>query len=295
MDPITDFLQQSINGLAVGCIYALVGLGFVLIYKATHVVNFAQGEILMIGAFLFFTFSDAWKFDFWVSAVLAILCTSAIGGLLYYSLLRRIPEHQVIPAVIITIGIGIIARNGVRLIPEWGSDTHTVSTPFSSAIVSIGGLAIGGDHLGIMIATAVLIAGLQIILVWTKPGLAIRALSQDRTAVRRLGVPVTTFAAMVWALSGGISGLAGVLFAPVVFIHPEMGYLALRAFSAAVLGGFVSIPGTVVGGIVVGVAEELAGFYLPEGIKSVTPHLILIAALLMRPRGFLSAPNIRKA
>lgn len=295
MGLIADFLQQFVNGVSVGGIYALVGLGFVLIYKATHTVNFAQGELMMLGAFFFYTFTGVCGLSYWIGAFLAIACAGILGGLLGRALIRSVPEQHVLAGVLVTVGVGLLASNGVRLVPGWGSETHAVTAPFSDSIVNTGALVLGGDRIAILGATIVLVAGLQYILLRTKPGLAIRALSQDRMTALQVGVPIEATISMIWATSAGIAAIAGILLAPTIFVHADMGYLALHAFPAAVLGGFVSIPGTIVGGLVVGVAEELAGFYLPEGVKNVVPHLILLAALLLRPQGLFGSPNVRRA
>lgn len=295
MNLLSDFLQQVTNGVAVGGIYALVGLGFVLIYKATHVVNFAHGEFMMVGAFLFYSFHDAWGMSYGVGAALAIALVGIVGGGMGRILSRSISDRQALAGVLVTVGIGMMANNGVRLVPGWGNDTRAVSTPFADQIVTAGTVVLSGDRLAIVVSCIVLIAALQFFLMRTRRGLAIRAMSHDRMTALQMGVPIPVTTSMIWAASTGLAAFAGILLAPAIFVHADMGYIAFHAFPAAVLGGFVSIPGTIVGGIAVGVAEELAGFYLPEGVKNVVPHAILLMALLLRPRGFFESPKIRDA
>ncbi|HZD25081.1 MAG TPA: branched-chain amino acid ABC transporter permease [Alphaproteobacteria bacterium] len=294
MDAFYQFVQQVVSGMAVGCIYALVALGFVLIYKATEVVNFAQGDIMMVGAFIAYTFISIWGFNFWIGALLAILCTAGFGWVLDRTLIRPIVGQPVFAIVMVTIGIGFLARSVVAMIPGWGVDTYTLVTPFYQKTVALGALVLSQDHLAIIVATIAICALMYVFFTHTRLGVAMQATSQNQLAAYYMGVPVKNVFSMIWAISAGTACAAGILLAPIAFIHTNLGFLAIKAFPAAVLGGFGSIPGAVVGGLIIGVIESLSGFYLPEGFKDVAAYIVLLAVLVLKPEGLFGAVGRKK-
>ncbi len=293
METFLQFLQQVISGSAIGCIYALVALGFVLIYKSTEVVNFAQGDLMMLGAFFGFTFISIFGMPFWLGALLAILVMGIIGGLLDRIVLRPLAGYPPFAIVMVTIGLGFVLRSMVSMIPGWGVDTYTFQTPFTDKVVRYGGLVISQEHLSVIVMTILLCGVLYLFFRFTRIGIAMQATSQNQLAAFYMGIPVKTIFSMVWALSSAVAGFSGILLAPIAFVHINMGFIGLKAFPAAVLGGFGSIPGAIVGGLIIGIVESLAGLYLPEGFKDVAAYMVLLAVLVMRPQG-LFGETIRK-
>jgi branched-chain amino acid transport system permease protein len=292
-DPV-QFVQQLVSGTAIGCVYALVALGFVLIYKATEVVNFAQGELLMIGAFLAYTLIAIAGLDFWLGGLLAVGLAAGFGFLLERVVVRPIVGQPVFAIVMVTIGIGFVARSVATMIPGWGVDTHVLKTPFSNRTVAVGAVVLSQDHVAIITLTVLLCAALFLFFSRTTLGMAMQATSQNQLAAYYVGIPVKTVFSLIWGISAGVAAFAGVLLAPIAFVHANMGFIGIKAFPAAVLGGFGSVPGAVVGGLVIGVVESLAGFYLPEGFKDVAAYVVLLLVLLVRPQGLFGEANRKK-
>ena len=285
MGDVVAFTQQVVSGTAIGCVYALVALGFVLIYKATEVINFAQGDILMVGAFLAYTLIVLAGFNFWVGALLAIGLTAVLGFFLERLVIRPIVGQPIFAIVMVTIGIGFVARSVVSMTPGWGVDTHFIETPFSNKTVRWGAVVLSQDHVAIILLTILLCLVLFLFFRRTTLGIAMQATSQNQLAAYYMGIPVKRVFSLIWAISAGVAAFAGVLLAPIAFVHANMGFIGIKAFPAAVLGGFGSIPGAVVGGLIIGVVEALAGFYLPEGFKDVAAYIVLLVMLAVRPQG----------
>jgi len=285
MQWLSDFAQMLASGTSIGCVYAIVALGFVLIYKASEIVNFAQGDLMMLGAFLGFTFIGVIGMPFVVGLVLAAMCMALIGATLDRLVLRPMVGEPVFAIVIITVGIGFVIRSLVIMLPGWGAETRTIATPYSRRALTFGGVAIGNEHLAIIAGTLILILVLYAFFRYTRLGIAMQASSQNQLAAYHVGIPVKSILSLIWAISAATAALAGILLAPVTFVHVNMGFIGLKAFPAAVLGGFGSIPGAVVGGLVIGIVEALAGFYLPEGFKDVAAYVLLLLVLAIRPQG----------
>jgi branched-chain amino acid transport system permease protein len=285
MHGLAEFAQQILSGTAVGCIYVLVALGFVLVYKATEVVNFAQGELMMLGAFLGYTFIVLAGLPFWLGALLAVACMVVAGALIDRTVVRPIVGQPVFAIVMVTIGVSFVLRSIVSVMPGWGTDTYRLVTPVSGKVINVGGLAMSGDHLIIITATLVLGVALYAFFRYTRIGLAMQAVSQNQLAAYYAGIPVKTVFSLIWAVSAAVAGVAGILLAPIAFVHVNMGSIGLKAFPAAVLGGFGSVPGVVAGGLLIGIIEALAGFYLAEGFKDVAAYVILLAVLMVWPQG----------
>ena len=294
-----QFLQLIASGIAQGCIYGLIALGFVLIYKATETINFAQGDLMMLGGFLGLTGTLALGLPFWAAFAAALVVMLFFGMALERAVLRPLLGQPAFTVVMVTIGIGYLARGLVTMIPEWGTDTHVLPVPYRDEIVSVGGSGVDGglilsmEHIVIIVVTAALIAGLYLLFKHTKIGIAMQATSQNQLAAFYMGIPVRRINMLVWGLSAAISACAGLLLAPITFVHANMGFIGLKAFPAAVVGGFGSIPGALVGGLIIGVVETLAGFYLPEGFKDIAAYIVVLVMLAVKPNG-LFGENLRK-
>lgn len=294
MRALAELSQQIASGTAAGCIYALVALGFVLIYKATEVVNFAQGELMMLGAFCGYTLIVVLGLPFWLALILAMAAMAGLGGLLDRTVIRPIVGQPVFAIVMVTVGIGFVARGVVSLVPGWGVDTHMIASPFAGGVLKMGSLAVSHDQIAIMAATALLVGALFLFFRFTRVGVAMQATSQNQLAAYYVGIPVKSVFSMIWALSAAVAALAGILLAPIVFVHVNMGFVGLKAFPAAVLGGFGSLPGAIAGGLIIGIVESLAGFYLPEGFKDVAAYVVLLLVLAVRPQGLFGERTRKK-
>ena len=283
---------MTLNGLAVGCIYGLVALGFVLIYKATELVNFAQGDLLMLGAFVAFMAVTWWGLDYWTSFVIAILTVALFGALLDATLLRRVIGQPQFAVVMLTIGLGAIFRTFASV--TWGSEIYTLPTPFDG-VWKIAGVTISHQYVSIVVGTLILCGVLYGFFNYTRIGVAMQATSQNQLAAYYMGIPVKLIFSLIWAISAATAAVAGILLAPVTLIDINMGLaVALKAFAAAVLGGFGSIPGALVGGIVIGLIELYAGATLPEGFKDTAPYIVLLLMLAVRPQGLFGSLGRKK-
>lgn len=286
MEDAARLLQLVVNGAAAGCIYGLIALGFVLIYKATEMVNFAQGDIMMLGGFVAYTLITHFGLNYWVGALLAIAITAAFGFALDALVLRRVIGQPQFAVVMLTLGLGFIFRAGAGI--AWGYDSVGFITPFTNKTVKVGLLVLGQDSLSIIVGTVLLCGVLYLFFSKTRLGVAMQASSQNQLAAYYMGIPVRTVFSLIWAISAGVAAVAGILLSPVSMIDVNMGFLGIKAFAAAVIGGFGSIPGSLVGGVLVGIVEQLAGYYLPAGFQEVTSNVVLLAMLILRPQGLFA-------
>jgi branched-chain amino acid transport system permease protein len=282
-DRLDTVLQLVLNGLAVGCIYGLVALGFVLIYKATELVNFAQGDLMMLGAFTCYMFVVWYGVGYWAAFAIAVAAVALFGALLDATVLRRVIGQPQFAVVMLTIGLGAMFRSFASI--TWGSEIYTLPTPFSAKATRLAGVTISHEYVSIIVGTVVLCALLYAFFTYTRVGVAMQATSQNQFAAYCMGIPVKVMFSLIWAISAGVAAVAGVLLAPVSLIDINLGFIGLKAFAAAVLGGFGSIPGAVVGGLTIGLIELLSGAYLPQGAKDVAAYVVLLAVLAVRPQG----------
>lgn len=289
-----EFAQLLLGGIATGCVYGLVALGFVLIYKATEAVNFAQGDMMMLGAFftLQFVNADYWHLPFWPGLALAVLVTAGVGYLLEAFVIRRLFGQPQFAVVILTIAAGFVLRFLAGFV--WGHELLTLETPFAGKNLSLFGLAIGLDEVFVIGMTVLLTGALYLFFARTRLGMAMQASSQNQLAAYYMGVPVKRIHGLVWALSGGISTIAGVMFAARGSIDPSLGLLGIKAFAAAVIGGFGSLPGALAGGLIVGIVEPFSARYIPAGFSQIMPYAIMLLVLLIRPNGLFAQIQSKK-
>ena len=286
-------LQLMISGIAQGCIYGLIALGFVLIYKGTETVSFAQGDLMMLGAFAGLACMTLLEFPFWLSVICAIGGMGLFGFLLERIVIRPILGQPAFTIVMLTIGIGYVTRGAITMIPVIGTETHVLPVPYKDQIWRLGTLVLNVEQMVVIAVTAVLCAGLFALFKYSKVGIAMQASSQNQLAAYYMGIPVKRINGMVWGLAAAVAAIAGLLLAPITFVHANMGFIGLKAFPAAVVGGFGSLPGAIVGGLVIGIVESLAGFYAPAGVKDVAPYVVVLIMLMVRPNG-LFGEKLRK-
>ena len=283
-----EVLQLMVSGLANGCVYGLIALGFVLIYKATEQVNFAQGDLMMLGAFVALGFgNDDWLgFPFLVACAAAIVIMACVGWSLERVVLRHIFGQSQVAVVILTIALGFVLRFIAGLI--WGHDPLSLENPFAGQHAGFGGLVLGLDEVAVIVVTLFLTGVLFVFFRRTRLGIAMQASSQNQLAAYYMGIPVKRVHGLTWALAGAIAAVAGILFATKGAIDPNTGLLGIKAFAAAVIGGFGSLPGALAGGLVVGLAEPFAARYIAAGYSQIVPYALLILVLLFRPHGLFS-------
>jgi len=281
-------------GIAQGCVYALVALGFVLIYKATETVNFAQGDLMMLGGFFALTAAVLLDWPYWATILFAVAAMALVGMLIERLVLRPVLGQPAFTVVMITIGVGFVLRGVVTMIPGWGTDTYTFPTPFADGTFKIGEVIFAVQQVAVIAMTAALVSALYLFFRFSKLGVAMQATSQNQLAAAYMGIPVRRVNMMIWGLSAGVAAFAGILLAPVTFVHSNMGFIGLKAFPAAVVGGFGSVPGAIVGGLIIGLVEAFAGRYLPEGFKDVAAYVVVLAVLMIKPSGIFGETARKK-
>ena len=291
---LSQILQLLVAGVSQGCVYALVALGFVLIYKATETVNFAQGDVMMLGAFFALTASVVMGWPYWATILFAVGVMAVVGMLTERLVLRPVLGHPQFTVVMITIGVGYVMRGVVTMVPGWGTDTYQIPTPYVDDVWKVGGVILPVQQLMVIVLTAGLCAALYLFFRFTRVGVAMQATSQNQLAAYYMGIPVRRINMLIWGISAGVAAFAGILLAPATFVHSNMGFIGLKAFPAAVVGGFGSVPGSIVGGLIIGVVEALAGFYLAEGFKDVAAYVVVLIVLLVWPSGIFGETARKK-
>ncbi len=287
-------LQVLVSGIAQGCIYGLIALGFVLIYKATETVSFAQGDIMMVGGFVALLLINQLGLSLWLALPLAVLALAAFGLGIERLMIRPVLGQPAFAIVMLTLGLGYLARGVITMLPVVGTETHRLGLPYSGPVTLPGGIVLAVEQLVVIGLTLVLSLGLYALFRFTRVGLAMQAASQNQLAAYYMGIPVRRLNGYVWALAAGVAAVAAVLLAPITFVHANMGLIGLKAFPAAVVGGFGSLPGAIVGGIVIGVVEALAGFYLPEGVKDISAYVLVLLVLMLMPHGLFGERLAKK-
>jgi branched-chain amino acid transport system permease protein len=285
--------QLAISGIAQGCIYGLIALGFVLIYKATETVSFVQGDLMMLGAFIGLGAVTILGMPFLIAILAAVIAMGIVGLFIERLTIRPILGQPQFTVVMLTIGIGYILRGLITMIPNIGTETHALAVPYKDEIWRFGELVVAVESVVVIASTAILCAILYGVFRFSTVGIAMQAVSQNQLAAYYMGIPVKRLNGLVWALAAAVAGIAGLLLAPITFVHANMGFIGLKAFPAAVVGGFGSLPGAIVGGLIIGLVESLAGFYLPAGFKDVAPYIVVLLMLWFMPNG-LFGDQLRK-
>ncbi|HSZ65701.1 MAG TPA: branched-chain amino acid ABC transporter permease, partial [Xanthobacteraceae bacterium] len=284
-------LQLALSGLSIGSIYALVGLALVLPFKASGIVNFAQGEIVTFGAYLALILSGLGLP--YLAVVPLVLVGAAMFGMATERLLiRPIANQPEFTLVIVTFAIGFIIKAAIRL--HWQDNTFSIDAPFVGPPLVLGALRLNPAYLVFILGTVVVVAALFLFFGYSKFGKAMRATALDPIAAKLMGIRIGSVFSAAWALSTMLGAFVGLLLAPVIGINPEIGHLILKGLVAAVIGGFSSLGGAVVGGLLLGLLETYAGAFFGATFKNLVPFGVLILLLLLRPQGLAGASSVRR-
>jgi branched-chain amino acid transport system permease protein len=290
------FAQQLLSGVASGSVFAILALALVLIYRSTHVLNFAQGEMAMFTTFISWTFMT--RMDFWPAFMLAVLVAAAIGASLEMLVLRPVENAAPLNSVIVTLGLFTVF-NGLALW-IWGPQPKSFGpfSVFDGHAMCAGEVCIGRLNLGIMVVAFIVMTVLYLLFQRTAVGLAMRATAQNRLASQLVGIPVARMLALGWALSAAVGAIAGVMVVQSVGLTTSSLFAVLLfAFAAAVLGGLDSPVGAIVGGIIIGIVKNMAGTYVPTTFGNVditTAFLVIVVVLMIRPAGLFGRPERRR-
>jgi branched-chain amino acid transport system permease protein len=287
-------LQLLFTGLGVGSVYALVALGFVLIFRATNVVNFAQGEFSMVAAFLMVVFAVDLAWPYWLSFLMALAGMALLGALFNLGVYYPLRNRSFLPVIIATIGASIFLANGVLAL--YGPQPQVLPGWFDEPGIQLGPVFLDSQYLVIMAVTALLVAFNYWLFEHTLLGKKLQATSQDKEMASLLGIPVATMIMFTFVYSALLGGIAGILVAPILFVSIQMGAtIALKAFAATIIGGFGDVAGAIVGGLALGVIETFGAAYISVPYKDGFAFLVLIAFLIFLPQGLFGERVAEKA
>lgn len=283
--------QLFIAGLSTGSIYALVALGLVLVFKATGILNFAHGEFVTLGAYFGLFAALLFGLSYPLALLLAVLGSALAGLAMERAVVRPLITAPPFTIVIATLAIGLSIKNVLRL--SWQQNLAIIPGTVNRQ-VSIGALTVNAQYLIVIAISSALLVALALFFKLTPLGIAMRAVAEDRRAARLAGVRVDRVLMLTFTTSAGIAAVAGVLLAPLTGVHVEMGWIIVKALVAAVLGGFTSLPGAVLGGLLLGLAEAFSGVFLDGVTRDLGVFALLILALLLRPQGLLGRSEARR-
>ncbi len=286
------FLQLTLTGLTNGAILALAALGFVLIYKASDVINFAQGEFLLIGAYLTYAMIAQFGLHWTVGMAITLLIAILLGVLIERMILRPMIGEPLISVIMVTIGLSSLLRAVVSAI--WGNLPRAFPSFIPTQPVSILGASVGADRLWAIGIAVIMLLLFSVFFSKSKEGIAMRAVADDQTAALSMGISVSHIFAWAWALAAVSAAIAGALVANIVGVGPELSNFGLRVFPVVILGGLDSIPGAIIGGIIIGLLEAYTGGYVGQGLNQVLPFIILILILMVRPYGLFGKEIIER-
>jgi branched-chain amino acid transport system permease protein len=290
------------TGLSMGSVYAVVALAIVLIYRSTGVVNFAQGEMAMFSTFIgwsMIVYFGAWSLpldlNYWLPFFLAVLIAGAIGAAVERVVLRPVEEAPVINSVIVTLGLFTLFNTVA--VWRYGGIAKPFPSPsfFHGSALSVGPVVISRLNIGVFCMSLLVMLLLYLFLNYTKLGLAMRAAALDRVACRMVGVPAGRMLTLGWAFAAAVGAVAGMLVAPIVFLSASMMFgILIFAFAAAVLGGLQSLPGAIVGGLLLGIIQNMAGTYISSEIDITAAFAVIVLVLVVRPTGLLGRRVVRR-
>jgi branched-chain amino acid transport system permease protein len=284
---VDALVQHLANGLTLGATYAVLGIGLTLVFGLMNIVNFAHGEFYTLGAYAAFAGLAMARLPFLVALAGAVVAGAGAGAVCERLLLRHLRGESIDTVMLVMIGLGIVMQNGELL--AWGGVAKSIPHPFPTAPLVLGPLSIAPLRLFVLAAALVLIGGTWLVIHRTRLGCGMRATFQDRETAALMGVRIDRIHTVTFALGGALAAGAGALLGPIFLVYPSMGDLAsLKAFSVVILGGLGNLAGAALGGLMLGVAEELGAGYVSSGYRDAVGFVIMTAVLLLRPSGLFA-------
>ena len=285
-------MQLLAGGLANGSVYGLIAIGFVIIFKSSSILNFSQGELMMVGAYLAFVIIMEWQVNFYLGVLIALSIAGIFGLLLNAFIFQRMINEPVFSSIMITVGLASLLRSVTGIV--FKLEESSIVSPVGDAVVNIGGIAIWQIHL-LTIAVAILLFGIFFVFFkYTSLGIGMRAAAEDQGVAQLMGVSIKIVFGLSWAIAAIVAAIGGIFMAQLSAVTPEMYLIGLRALPAAFLGGIDSIPGAIIGGLIIGIIESFAGGYISGGAKEVVAFIMLFIILLVRPYGLFGTREIKR-
>lgn len=288
---MSQIVQLTVYGLANGAVLALAALGFVLIYKATSVINFAQGELLLIGAYLFYTAFVLFGLPLVVAAVAGVAAAALLGVAIERLVLRPLVGEDAIAVIMVTIGLAAALRAGVTMV--YGTTPREMPKILPAGTIALAGATVPVDRLVAVVVAVVVLTGFSVFFRRSRHGIAMRAVADDQQAALIQGISVRRIFALAWALAAVSALIAGVLLADIAEVSQNLATFGLVVFPVVILGGLDSVAGTIVGGVVIGLVSQYAEG-LSAGASQVVPYVALVLILLLRPYGLFGQPRIER-
>jgi branched-chain amino acid transport system permease protein len=288
-------LQLFVSGLSVGSVYAVIGIGFVVIYKATKILNFAHGEILMIAAYFCLVLVESLHLNFLIAFLLTLAFCAMIGLMIERFIFRPMIGEPVFAVVMITLGLSIILRPLTGMV--FGFGNVMFPSPFPQKPIVFSNIVISHAHLWTFIISCAVMAIFFLFFKYSKVGIAMRAAAERQIVAFLMGIDVKKIFSLSWAIAAATAGIAGILLANVMVMNLNLSFVAVKVFPAIILGGLDSIVGALIGGLIIGVFETLVGGYLDlylSGIKEVSAYILLFIILIVRPYGLFGTEEIER-
>jgi branched-chain amino acid transport system permease protein len=289
------FLQLVVSGLSVGSIYAIIGIGYVIIYKSTKILNFAHGEIMMIGAYLCMVLISRFHFSFTAAFIVTLLFSALMGIVLERLIFRPMIGQPVFAAVMITLGLSILLRTSTGMVFGYGNEIFP--SPFSEEPIVISEIVISHAHIWTILVSCGVVCMLVMFFRYSSIGISMRAAAENQINAFIIGINVKRMFSLTWLIAAVTGSLAGVLLSNVLVMNTNLSMVAIKAFPAIILGGLDSLGGALLGGLIIGVVENLVGGYLEVylgGIKEISVYILLFVILIIKPYGFFGTEEIEK-
>lgn len=286
------FLLLSSSGLAQGALYAMIAMGFALIFKATSVVNFAQGEVMMLVAYIAYSISGHFEMGFWPLLACTIVISAFCGLAIEYLFIRPMLGEPLFSTVMVTIGIAVMIRSLTVMI--WGPDPIPFNSGLDDDLIQIGIVGLQLSQIYTFVLLGVVVLSLWLFFRFSRIGVAMRATANRETTALLMGINVKRIFALAWSLSAIIAGLSGVLLATTFELGPDMWAQGLHAFPAVILGGLDSVFGAALGGLIIGLVEHLSDGYFGHGLKEISGFIVILVVLMIRPYGLFGTPDIER-
>ncbi|MBB5150444.1 MULTISPECIES: branched-chain amino acid ABC transporter permease [Ureibacillus] len=290
------FLQMLINGIVVGSIYGLVALGFVLIYRASGALNLANGEFVLFGPYVCLVIMTALNVPFLVAFIGTLLFSAFLGLVVERLVIRQLQNAPTISVIMATLGLSSLLAGAVHII--WGHTTRTFPPVFPQTPLNIGGIIITPVYLWSFIIVMILLVIFSIFFKYSKIGLAMRAVADDRQAALSMGMSVKFVLAMTWMIASMVAAIGGILLGNINGVSPTMSAIGLTVLPVVILGGLDSVMGAIIGGFLIGIIQNLAGGYLDPlvggGLKDVVPFIVVLLILMLKPHGLFGSRGIER-